>query len=846
MSRIPHGSSPVEIRKFAQRVSAKVTGGEDPGHSHTGASLSGIDISDDTNLAVTAPVVLTDDTLSLNVGAVDHNALLNTHNLTTDIDHASITNTHNLTTDIDHASITNTHNLTTDINHGAIGGLEDVADHPGYSLIDGTRAFTGAVSGIGPTLAAHLTTKEYVDSAISFHYRYFFNDDNSDIGGYYKAEHDATGDISSNFVTGPLGAGAAQALTDWASEPGEPGVRLLKAGIYSVHIHTSVSGTKPTRVFFRLYKRTHPAGAETLLATSEYSGYITDGVGFDIHAILAADVVILATDRLVWKLLANVEATGSNVTVTLYAEGASSTHADVPTSTEVLSTIFLRQDGTETLTGDLAVDPGITIDGRDIRLDGMDLDTLVTLIGKMKVDTSATADYLGAAFNDGVLRTSTGISYADGGNFVTLTTNDGEIDHDSLLNFVATKHFDTTSLTTGSVIISNGTTFVEDNVGLLFDIGNNRLGIGSALPQKNLHIESITPTIRLCDTNAATDRGVSTLIEFYRGNDTNRVGYLAVDSNANDILTLATEYADGEIRLRTGNAVDRLIIDKDGNVSILGNAVFSGTGHDSFTDFVANKHVDHTGVSIATAATSGISGGGTIAATRNLALNINGLTGESAIVVADTLAFYDDTAGANRKITLTELSTALGAADEKVKVDVAATAGYLGVAAGDGVLRTDSTITWADGGNFVTLSAPVAGFTTRYRGHMSADQDIVTNTYTKAVLDVEDYDTGGDGVNGTFTAPATGYYAVSVGSKLFETIDAGKFFFVFIYLDGIFHTAQAVNNIGAGANVFDIKFSDILYATSGQTIEMYVWHNHGSNREIQLGEYTFMAIHRLS
>lgn len=37
----------------------------------------------------------------------DHNALQNTHNLSTDIDHDGLTNTHNLTTDIDHNSLTN-------------------------------------------------------------------------------------------------------------------------------------------------------------------------------------------------------------------------------------------------------------------------------------------------------------------------------------------------------------------------------------------------------------------------------------------------------------------------------------------------------------------------------------------------------------------------------------------------------------------------------------------------------------------------------------------------------------------------------------------------------------------
>ncbi|GAH72705.1 unnamed protein product, partial [marine sediment metagenome] len=37
-------------------------------------------------------------------GDINHNATVNTHNLTTDIDHDTITNTHNLTTDIDHGS----------------------------------------------------------------------------------------------------------------------------------------------------------------------------------------------------------------------------------------------------------------------------------------------------------------------------------------------------------------------------------------------------------------------------------------------------------------------------------------------------------------------------------------------------------------------------------------------------------------------------------------------------------------------------------------------------------------------------------------------------------------------
>lgn len=47
--------------------------------------------------------------------------------------------------------------------HGMLSGLGD-DDHPQYSLADGTRSFTGVVSGITPTANTHLTTKGFVDS----------------------------------------------------------------------------------------------------------------------------------------------------------------------------------------------------------------------------------------------------------------------------------------------------------------------------------------------------------------------------------------------------------------------------------------------------------------------------------------------------------------------------------------------------------------------------------------------------------------------------------------------------------------------------------------------------------
>jgi hypothetical protein len=56
----------------------------------------------------------------------------------------------------------------------------------------------------------------------------------------------------------------------------------------------------------------------------------------------------------------------------------------------------------------------------------------------------------------------------------------------------------------------------------------------------------------------------------------------------------------------------------DATPEITAAVIPGGVDHDQLANFVANEHIDHTSVSISTAATSGLSGGGTIAASRAL------------------------------------------------------------------------------------------------------------------------------------------------------------------------------------------------------------------------------------
>lgn len=94
---------------------------------------------------------------------LDAGQLDNRYYTETEVDSEIDSNIATFSGTIDHDTIVNAHNLTTDIDHGSIGGLTD-DDHTQYSLVDGTRAFTSTVGGITPTLDAHLTTKGYVDS----------------------------------------------------------------------------------------------------------------------------------------------------------------------------------------------------------------------------------------------------------------------------------------------------------------------------------------------------------------------------------------------------------------------------------------------------------------------------------------------------------------------------------------------------------------------------------------------------------------------------------------------------------------------------------------------------------
>jgi hypothetical protein len=206
----------------------------------------------------------------------------------------------------------------------------------GIPLLDATRTIT---------LAHQLVDKEYVDQAVSFVADFYFNNTASSIGGiYFKMLELPTGEAESTFTTAGLGLGNDQALVNFATDAGIPGIDTLQAGVYSAHIHVAKTvGTRAAQVYYAIYTR-DLGGTETLRATSEVSDTFTTKTDLDLHATIAADIDILVTDRIIIKWFANITGAGTSATVVLYAEGTNSSHLSIPTSIEVLNSVFVRKD----------------------------------------------------------------------------------------------------------------------------------------------------------------------------------------------------------------------------------------------------------------------------------------------------------------------------------------------------------------------------------------------------------------------------------------------------------------------------------------------------------------------
>lgn len=124
------------------------------------------------------------------------------------------------------------------------------------------------------------------------------------------------------------------------------------------------------------------------------------------------------------------------------------------------------------------------------------------------------------------------------------------------------------SLTSGSVLFSNGTTIAQDNANLFWDDTNNRLGIGTASPTAKLQIE-------------LADNGISTIFKSLGGQIRLR-GYLSANYggviesyNALGTLNERLTISASKIQLLDGNVLVNTFTDNGGKLQIKAGGALS-------------------------------------------------------------------------------------------------------------------------------------------------------------------------------------------------------------------------------------------------------------------------------
>lgn len=134
-----------------------------------------------------------------------------------------------------------------------------------------------------------------------------------------------------------------------------------------------------------------------------------------------------------------------------------------------------------------------------------------------------------------------------------------------------------------------------------------------------------------------------------------QTGVVILDTD--DIAEGTAQYFTDE---RAQDAVGGILVDSssidltydDATPEITAEVIPGGVDHDQLLNYVANEHVDHSAVQIATAAgTSGLAGGGDITATRNLVVDIAGTTAETVADNADLILIHDNSANAKKSMT---------------------------------------------------------------------------------------------------------------------------------------------------------------------------------------------------
>ena len=295
------------------------------------------------------------------------------------------------------------------------------------------------------------------------------------------------------------------------------------------------------------------------------------------------------------------------ITGDLTVNGATTT---VSTTNTLVSDLLLELgNGT---TGSAANDAGIVIERGD------DDNAFIGFDESANKFTMGTGSFTGASTGDLTITAGTLVANLEGD-----VTGDVTGNADTATTLATGRNFSLTGEVTASTVSFNGSSAVALAATLDKTAITNQTTITSIADADLLVIADASDSNNLkkiTKANFVSALGGGTMSSF---NITDGSTSQQID-NGEDIT-----FADG-----TGA---EFVVSATNTVTV--NSVDSEIVHDNLSGFVANEHIDHSSVSIS--AGDGLSGGGTIASTRTLSVDINGASDLAAPATGDELLISD-------------------------------------------------------------------------------------------------------------------------------------------------------------------------------------------------------------
>ena len=337
------------------------------------------------------------------------------------------------------------------------------------------------------------------------------------------------------------------------------------------------------------------------------------------------------------------------------------------TSVDITAGAGLTGGGDISSTRTLAVGAGtgVTVNADDVAIGQAVATTSKPLFAAISASGDVSASASGSFLNIFATNNVKGTNVY--GNLIGTvgTATQGTIDHDSLANFVADEHvahgdvsvIAGTGLTGGGTIASNRTLNVIGGTGVTANADDIAIGqdvattanvtFASVTTTGNIEAEGDVIARNYIVSSSVTHMTSSIMSGSTRFGDTPAddthqfTGSLFVTGSSFNIDSIGSVSSSNSGSFLNVFATNNMkATNVYGNlVGTVGTATQGTIDHDSLANFVANEHIDHSGVTIT--AGDGLSGGGTIASTRTLAVEAAQTT-ITSIFAADLKIGEDD------------------------------------------------------------------------------------------------------------------------------------------------------------------------------------------------------------